>query len=60
MAKGPLAIRMAKIVINRGFDTDMESALIIEKLAQSVLFGSQDKNEGTQAFLEKKASIIYW
>jgi enoyl-CoA hydratase len=59
LAKGPFAVRMAKLVINRGFDTDMESALIIEKLAQAVLFGSHDKNEGTQAFLEKRqASFI--
>ncbi|MFE4706355.1 enoyl-CoA hydratase/isomerase family protein [Peribacillus simplex] len=59
LAKGPLAIKMAKLVINRGLDTDMESALIIEKLAQAVLFGSHDKNEGAQAFLEKrKASFI--
>ena len=27
---------------------------MIEKLAQAVLFGSEDKNEGTQAFLEKR------
>ena len=54
LAKGPLAVRLAKVVINRGFNSDMETALMIEKLAQAVLFGSDDKNEGTQAFLEKR------
>lgn len=58
LAKGPFAVRMAKLVINRGFDTDMETALIIEKLAQAVLFGSHDKNEGTQAFLEKRQALF--
>lgn len=58
LAKGPFAIRMAKLVINRGFDTDMDTALLIEKLAQAVLFGSQDKNEGTQAFLEKRQALF--
>ena len=59
LAKGPLAVRMAKLVFNRGFDTDMDTALLIEKMAQAVLFGSQDKYEGTQAFLEKRqASFI--
>jgi enoyl-CoA hydratase len=58
LAKGPFAIRMAKLVINRGFDTDMDTALLIEKLAQAVLFGSQDKNEGTQAFLEKRQATF--
>ena len=54
LAKGPLAVRLAKVVVNRGFNSDMETALMIEKLAQAVLFGSEDKNEGTQAFLEKR------
>ncbi|TDK64065.1 enoyl-CoA hydratase/isomerase family protein [Bacillus salipaludis] len=58
LAKGPFAVRMAKLVINRGFDTDMDTALLIEKLSQAVLFGSHDKNEGTQAFLEKRQAAF--
>ena len=54
LTKGPFAVRMAKLVINKGFDTDMDTALMIEKLAQAVMFGSEDKNEGTQAFLDKR------
>lgn len=54
LKKGPLAIRMAKLVMNRGFDIDMDTALMMEKMAQAILFGSEDKNEGTQAFLEKR------
>ena len=38
VAKGPLAVRMAKLVVNKGFDTDMDTGLMIEKLAQAVLF----------------------
>jgi enoyl-CoA hydratase len=52
--KGPLAIKLAKLVINRGFDVDMDTALLMEKLSQAVLFGSEDKIEGTQAFLDKR------
>ena len=59
LAKGPLAVSLAKVVINRGFNSDMETALMIEKLAQAVLFGSDDKNEGTQAFLEKRKARLY-
>lgn len=58
LAKGPFAVRMAKLVINHGFDTDMDTALMIEKLAQAVLFGSQDKKEGTQAFLDKRQALF--
>lgn len=58
LAKGPLAVRLAKVVVQRGFNADMETALMIEKLAQAVLFESEDKNEGTQAFLEKRKPVF--
>ena len=54
MLKGPVAVRLAKMVINRGYDTDIDTALMLEKLAQTVAFGTEDKNEGTQAFLDKR------
>ncbi|MFE5430322.1 enoyl-CoA hydratase/isomerase family protein [Peribacillus simplex] len=54
VAKGPLAVQMAKLVVNRGFDVDMDTALLLESLAQAVLYGTDDKKEGTQAFLEKR------
>lgn len=54
LAKGPLAVRLAKLTVNRGMDLDMDTALMMEKLAQAILFGSEDKNEGTQAFLDKR------
>jgi enoyl-CoA hydratase len=52
--KGPLALRLAKAAVNRGADIEMETALYIEKLSQTILIGSEDKREGTQAFLEKR------
>jgi enoyl-CoA hydratase len=52
--KGPLALRLAKAVVNRGADIEMETALFLEKLAQTILIGSEDKREGTEAFLEKR------
>lgn len=53
-AKGPLAVRLAKAAVNRGFDMDMDTALYLEKLSQTILMGSEDKQEGTKAFLEKR------
>jgi enoyl-CoA hydratase/carnithine racemase len=44
-----------KLSINRGLEMDMDTALLMEKLAQAILFGSEDKNEGTQAFIEKRS-----
>lgn len=52
--KGPLAVRLAKAAINRGTDIDMDTALYLEKLSQTILMGSEDKREGTKAFLEKR------
>jgi len=52
--KGPLAIRLAKAVIRHGENIDMDTALLLEKLAQSILIGTEDKLEGTTAFLEKR------
>ena len=54
LAKGPLAVRLAKIAIQAGFDTDQQTGLTIERLAQTVLYSSEDKREGTSAFLEKR------
>ena len=50
VAKGPLAIQMAKLVVNRGFEVDMDTGLLIESLAQAFLYTTEDKVEGTKAF----------
>lgn len=54
LAKGPLAIRLAKLAIQTGFDADQQTGLTIERLAQTVLYSSEDRLEGTSAFLEKR------
>ncbi len=54
LSKGPLATRLAKLAIQTGFETDQRTGLVIEKLAQAVLFDTEDKDEGAAAFLEKR------
>lgn len=54
LSKGPLAVRLAKLAVQTGFDTDQHSGQVIERLAQTVLYASEDKQEGTSAFLEKR------
>lgn len=54
LAKGPLAVRLAKMVIAPGHDTDQRTGLLLEQLAQTLLFTTEDKAEGTAAFLEKR------
>lgn len=54
LARGPLATRLAKLALNLSAETAQEAGLIIEKLAQSILYQSEDKLEGMTAFLEKR------
>jgi enoyl-CoA hydratase len=52
--KGPLAVSLAKMAINGGSHFGLPSGLLLEKLAQTVAFSSEDRIEGTSAFLEKR------
>lgn len=54
IANGPLAVRAAKRAINRGLSMDLTSALCYEEAQFAASCASQDKNEGTAAFLEKR------
>ncbi|PKR77891.1 enoyl-CoA hydratase [Halalkalibacillus sediminis] len=52
--KGPIAIHLAKFAVHKGSDLSEDAGMWIEKLSQSIVFGTEDKNEGTSAFLEKR------
>lgn len=54
LAKGPLAIRLAKLVVGAGGDVDQRTGLLLERFAQTLLYTSEDKAEGARAFLEKR------
>jgi len=55
MAKGPVAIQMAKIAISIGAETDINTGLMLERLAQTIALSTEDRKEGTAAFLEKRS-----
>ena len=54
LRQGPLAARLAKVALNASARVDMDSGLLIETLAQALCYSSDDKTEGTTAFLEKR------
>lgn len=54
LAKGPLAVRLARLVVRNGIETDQRTGLLLERLAQSLLYASDEKAEGAAAFLEKR------
>lgn len=53
-AKGPVALRAIKHVIDRGCDGDLKSGCALEAESFGVCFASQDAKEGVAAFLEKR------
>jgi enoyl-CoA hydratase len=54
LRQGPLAARLAKVALNASARVDTDSGLLIETLAQALCYSSEDKAEGTAAFLEKR------
>ncbi len=53
-AFAPLALGMAKIVLNTCTDVDHETGRRLERLGQSVLKTTSDHAEGASAFLERR------
>jgi enoyl-CoA hydratase len=53
-AKGRVALRAIKQVIDRGCDVDLKTGCALEAEAFGVCFASQDAKEGVAAFLEKR------
>ncbi len=53
-AKGPMAVMLAKMSINVGANTDLLSGLYFERYSQALAFSTEDKAEGTLAFIEKR------
>ncbi len=56
-SRAPLAMQQAKAVIKAGFETPHSAHLTYERQAFSLLFGTSDKKEGVDAFLEKRKPI---
>jgi enoyl-CoA hydratase len=54
MANGPLAVRIAKTVINRGLDSNFQTGSAYEAEAFGVCFSTDEPKEGMSAFLEKR------
>lgn len=58
LAKGPLAVQLAKLVIRTGLDADQRTGLVVERLAQALLYTTADKREGAEAFLAKRPAAF--
>jgi enoyl-CoA hydratase/carnithine racemase len=54
---GPIAIQQAKYAINHGLETDLNTGLAIESNAYWITIPTQDRQEGLNAFREKRKPI---
>ncbi len=54
-AMAPLAVRAAKAMVNRAYETALTSGLADERRAFFELFATDDQSEGMAAFTEKRA-----
>ncbi|MBY4677155.1 2,3-dehydroadipyl-CoA hydratase PaaF [Marinobacterium arenosum] len=53
-SKPPVAVRLAKEVLLKAFDTTLDSGLNLERKAFTLLAATEDRNEGIAAFMEKR------
>jgi len=53
-AKAPVAIKVAKALINKGADISLHSALALEREGFGVVASTEDLQEGVKAFTEKR------
>jgi enoyl-CoA hydratase/carnithine racemase len=54
LERAPLAMGMAKHIINTCQNVDTETGRILERLGQSILIQTNDNKEGMAAFIEKR------
>ena len=52
--QAPIAVKLAKEAINQGAQVDIDQAMRIEENAFGLVFTTEDKNIGTQAFINKE------
>lgn len=58
LSRGPIAVRTAKMAMNRGLDLDLGNGCVLEASLFAAGFSTADKEEGMGAFLEKRKAIF--
>ncbi|KAL1918311.1 uncharacterized protein VTP21DRAFT_2971 [Calcarisporiella thermophila] len=57
LPQGPVAIRMAKLAVDRGCQLDIDSGLDVEQACYAQVIPTEDRLEGLRAFKEKRAPV---
>jgi len=53
-SKAPVALKLAKALINKGEDASLDAALALEREGVGVVGSTEDLQEGVSAFIEKR------
>lgn len=53
----PIALAQAKFAIDKGYDVDLHTGLLIEQKAYEITIPTKDRLEGLQAFKEKRLPV---
>jgi enoyl-CoA hydratase len=53
----PVAVKLSKVAINKGIQTDIDTALSYESEVFGTCFSTEDQKEGMDAFLNKKSLV---
>ena len=56
IANGPLAVQYTMEAVNKGLEMTLPEGLYLEAVLFGIACATEDKNEGTKAFLEKRAA----
>jgi enoyl-CoA hydratase len=54
LTMGPVAVRLAIEAVDQGYDMSLEESFQLEANLFGLVAASEDKTEGTKAFLEKR------
>jgi enoyl-CoA hydratase/carnithine racemase len=59
LSNAPLAVKYALEAVNKGSETSQAEGLSLEAALFGLCAGTEDKNEGTQAFLQKRTAQFH-
>ncbi len=57
MKKSPAIMQLAKIAVNKSFETPLSVGMVDEADLFAMCFGTEDQKEGARAFLEKRPPV---
>jgi enoyl-CoA hydratase len=58
LANAPLALQLCMDAVDTGYDEGFEAGLRYEAASFGLAFATEDRREGTRAFLEKRKAVF--